>query len=104
GIVKFPAQGRVLLAHPVAIHVGSGRSLAEPLVVVEDTGNDASEEVLAFLDPALPVLARADRAGPRHVHPQASPSRVGRPSRRPRGFPCAPQTTTQSRSEEHTSE
>src|SRR5262245_4973662 len=96
-LVKFPAHGRDLLAHPVALRVAGGRSLAEPLVVVEDTGNDASEEVLAFLDPALHLLPRADRAGPRHVHPQASSSRVGRPSRRPRGLPCAPQTTTRSR-------
>src|SRR5262245_17343764 len=96
-LVEFPAHARDLLAHPVALRVAGGRSLAEPLVVVEDTGNDASEEILAFLDPALHLLPRADRAGPRHVHPQASSSRVGRPSRRPRGLPCAPQTTTRSR-------
>src|SRR5437899_219315 len=86
-IVKFPSQRGDLLAHPVALRVGSGGALPEPLVVVEDAGNDASEEVLAFLDPALHLLPRADRAGPRHVHPDASSSRVGRPRRRPRGFP-----------------
>src|SRR5262249_27175927 len=96
-LVKLPAHGRDLLAHPVALRVAGGRSLAEPLVVVEDTVHDASEEVLAFLDPALHLLPRANRAGPRHVHPQASSSRVGRPSRRPRGLPCAPQTTIRSR-------
>src|SRR5262249_28397608 len=44
-LVEFPAHGRDLLAHPVALRVAGGRSLAEPLVVVEDTGNDASEEI-----------------------------------------------------------
>src|SRR6266849_7022178 len=94
-LVNFPAERGDLIAHPIALRVGGGRALPEPLVVVEDAGNDASEEILAFLDPAFHLLPRSRDAGSRHVHPEASPSRVGRPSPpSSSGFPCVRHTVT----------